>query len=114
MLSRPYFERVPEPNAVPGNGERYEYVAATRGKQYLMAYSYTGRPFRLRMGLISGAKVRAWFFNPRDGSARAAGEFPNTGEREFAPPGPSAPGNDWALVLDDAAAKFTAPGVVTR
>ncbi len=40
------------------------------------------------------------------GATTAIGTFPNTGKREFDPPGEPAAGNDWALILDDAS---TAP-----
>jgi hypothetical protein len=74
-----------------------------------MVYSPSGRPFKVRLDKISGAKVRTWWFNPRNGEATAAGEFANTGEREFTPPA-SGKGNDWVLVLDDAARNFPPPG----
>jgi hypothetical protein len=110
MLSRPFFERVPDQNLVAGsNGTRYEYVIATRGRQYAFYYTYTGRPFTARLGTIAGQRVRAWWYDPRTGAATAAGEFANQGERRFTPPGTPAPGNDWVLVLDDAATGFPAP-----
>ncbi|MEX2300046.1 MAG: glycoside hydrolase family 140 protein [Bryobacterales bacterium] len=111
MLSRPYHERISDQSLIAGNnGERYEHVMATRGESYAFAYSYSGGPFRVKMGVISGEQVRAWWYDPRDGSAREAGVFANRGERQFDPPGDPSPGNDWVLVLDDAAAGFSAPG----
>jgi hypothetical protein len=111
MLSRPYFERVPDESVVTGhNGTRHDYLIATRGKDYLFAYTYTGKPFEIRMGAIGGAKIRGWWYSPRDGSARQIGEFANRGTRTFTPPGTPAEGNDWVLVLDDAAKKFPTPG----
>jgi hypothetical protein len=62
------------------------------------------------MGTISGDQVRAWWYDPRAGSAREIGVFANKGERSFDPSGEPKPGNDWVLVLDDAAAGFSAPG----
>jgi hypothetical protein len=38
---------------------------------------------------IAGAKVNAWWFNPRNGESTRAGEFANQGEREFVPPDPA-------------------------
>ena len=103
MLSRPYFDRVPDQTLVAGeNGTRYDYVAATRGKSYAFAYTYTGKTFRIRLGVLSGPKVRASWYNPRDGSESAIGTFANEGVREFVPPGKPEPGNDWVLVLDSA------------
>jgi hypothetical protein len=104
MLSRPFFERVPDQSAIAGeNGVRYDYIMATRGNSYLFAYTYTGRPFEVRMGTISGKQVRAWWYDPGTGSARQIGTYPNTGLRTFTPPGTPARGNDWVLVLDDSA-----------
>ena len=65
--------------------------------------------FRVRMEKIGGPKVKAWWFNPRDGSASVIGEFENAGEREFIPPDPGE-ALDWVLVLDDAAKGFPPPG----
>ncbi len=111
MLSRPYFDRMYDPEAVvAGSGAGHEHVIATRGRDYLMVYSYTGRPFELRLGAISGESLRAWWYNPRDGSAQPAGSVPNRGTRRFTPPGQPAEGHDWVLVLDDASRGFARPG----
>jgi hypothetical protein len=113
ILSRPYFERVPDQSLLAGrNGTRYDYVIATRGESYAFVYSYTGAPFRVAMGRISHQTVRAWWFDPRTGHSREIGTFPNTGTREFTPPGAPAPGNDWVLVLDDISRNYAAPGVL--
>ena len=118
LLSRPYLTRVPDdsvivpdrfPSSVPGAG-RYRFVA-TRDSEgtYAMVYAPVGRSFKVRMDVIRGAKVNAWWYNPRDGSARLIGEFPNTGTREFIPPDPGE-FLDWVLVLDDAARNYPPPG----
>jgi hypothetical protein len=62
------------------------------------------------MGVISGKQVQAWWRDPRRGSARKIGIFPNEGVQTFTPPGSLMPGNDWILVLDDLAKEFSAPG----
>lgn len=74
-----------------------------------MVYAPVGRAFKVRMSKITGATVKAWWFNPRDGSATAIGEWENQGEREFIPPNPGE-SLDWVLVLEDAAARFPPPG----
>ena len=118
MESRPFLTRVPDdtiivtdrvPTSVPGAG-RYHFTA-TRDIDgtYAMVYAPVGRSFKVRMGVIKGAKVKAWWFNPRDGTAKAISEFANTGEREFTPPDKGEM-IDWVLVLDDAAKKYPAPG----
>jgi hypothetical protein len=52
------------------------------------------------MGKIRGKKVRASWYNPRDGGWQEIGEFENAGRLEFRPPGEVRNGNDWVLVLD--------------
>jgi Protein of unknown function (DUF4038)/Putative collagen-binding domain of a collagenase len=122
LESRPFLTRVPDPDlvvtdrvatSVPGTG-RYHY-AATRDTEgtYAMIYAPVGRAFSVRMGVIRGATVKAWWFNPRDGKATAAGSFDNTGERSFTPPDPGEL-LDWVLVLDDAAKAYPPPGTVVR
>jgi len=116
--SRPMLTRVPDdaivvasaiPTNMPGEGV-YRFVA-TRDEEgtYAMVYAPVGRPFSVRMDVIKGEKVQAWWYNPRNGEATSIGTFENRGERVFETP---APGEllDWVLVLDDAAKGYPAPG----
>lgn len=116
--SRPFLDRVPDdsvivtskiPTAMPGAGLR-RYVATLDNQgTYAMVYVPVGRPVTVRMDKIKGARVKAWWYNPRDGKATTIGTFNNQGERQFTPP---LPGElmDWVLVLDDAAKKYLPPG----
>jgi hypothetical protein len=117
--SRPFFTRIPDnsiivtdkvPTSVPGTG-RYKF-SATRDKDgtYAMVYAPIGRPFTIKMNAIKGSKVKAWWFNPRNGKAIDAGTFDNKGEHTFISPDPGET-IDWILVLDDAAKKYDAPGL---
>jgi hypothetical protein len=118
LESRPFLTRIPDdtvivtsevPTAVPGSG-RYRFVATRdQAGTYVMVYAPIGRPFSVRMSAITGPKVKAWWYNPRDGRATSIGEYPNTGTREFVPPDRGEM-LDWVLVLDDAAKKYPAPG----
>lgn len=101
ILSRPFFERLPDQSLIAGrNGEKYDYVIATRGDGYAFIYSYTGRSFDVEMGRISGNKVEANWINPRNGETIFVGRFKNVGIQQFDPPGTEQPGNDWVLTLD--------------
>lgn len=112
ILSRPYFDRVNDQSVVAGDeGERYDRVLVTRGKDFLFAYTYTGRTFKIQMGGIGGSHLDASWFNPRTGEVTKAGRYENKGAVSFDPPGDAANGNDWVLVLDDAAMGFRAPGL---
>jgi hypothetical protein len=110
MLSRPFFERVADQSIVAGDeGDKYERVFVTRGASYLFAYTYTGRDFTLKLGALSGGTLNVAWFNPRTGETTAAGTIANAGTSTFNPPGETAPGNDWVLVLDDATRAFSRP-----
>ena len=102
MLSRPYFERVPDQSLIVAakQGERYNRLLATRGKDYAFIYTYNGRNIPVVMGKIGGAKVKASWYDPRTGETKVIGNFVNTGTHEFNPPGEVKDGNDWVLILD--------------
>jgi len=110
MLSRPYFERVYDSTLVLDQGTRYDFITATRGKNYLFAYTYTGRSFTLQMGKISGNEIRASWYNTRNGITQLIGTFENIGNIKFDPPGEKRNGNDWVLVIDDISYAFPNPG----
>jgi hypothetical protein len=115
ILSRPYFERVNDQTIVAGNeGEKYDRILVTKGKSFIMAYTYSGREFTIRMEQISGKKVIAWWYNPRTGEATRLGTYKNTGSVTFDPPFEKTNGNDWVLVIDDASKKFNAPGICLK
>jgi hypothetical protein len=101
MLSKSYFDRVPDQSLVVGEqGEKYNYIAATRGNDYVFIYDYTGKPFEVRMGKINGGSVKASWYSPKNGSKKSIGTFVNKGFRKFDPPGEQRGGNDWVLILE--------------
>jgi len=113
MESRPLPGAVPDASLIEGDaGKGVDSVRARRGEGYLMFYISNGSPVTVRLGSLHARKLRAWWFDPRTGQARPAGDFPNRGTRKFTPAGEPARGNDWVLVLDAAARKFRAPGAV--
>jgi hypothetical protein len=113
VLSRPYFSRVPDQTLIadaPQDGGGH--LEATRGEGYAFVYTPLGASIHVALGKISGATVKAWWYDTRTGTASVIGEFANRGTRTFTPPGTPSRGNDWVLVLDDAARGFGAPGGV--
>lgn len=115
MESRPMQHLVPDRSfIVSGQGSCSSYAAALRGKSHLFVYVPQGNALTLKMGVISGQTVNAWWFDPRSGNAIKIGTIDNTGEKSFQVPPMSKElawlktgrGCDWVLVLDDASAKF--------
>ena len=118
MESRPFLTRVPDDSvivtdkvatSVPGAGQKRMVATRDTDGTYAMVYTPVGRKFSVRMDAIKGARVKAWWFNPRDGEATEIGEFENRGQKEFETPNPGEM-LDWVLVLDDAAKKYPKPG----
>jgi hypothetical protein len=116
--SRPILTRVPDDSiivtdrvatSIPGAG-RYRFVA-TRDEagSYALVYAPVGRPFSVHLKAIKGPKVKAWWYNPRNGKATLIGEFSNDGDRRFVPPEPGEM-LDWVLVLDDPSRNYPPPG----
>src|SRR5690606_14814375 len=106
MTSRPLLERIPDQSMVTESGSHYKKrVQATRGEGYAFIYASSGQHFEVIMGKISGRKIRASWYNPRNGETAYIGTFKNKGRRTFAPP-VKREGEDWVLILDDARKEY--------
>ena len=132
--SRPVLTRIPDEwlvvNDPLSTTERIQATRASDGS-YIFVYTSAGKPVRVRLrdkiyDILSGKSYKAWWYDPRNGAATLIGEFPRTEagdresdvhrgdiSREFTPPS-SGSGNDWVLVLDDAAKHFPPPGGKTQ
>jgi hypothetical protein len=102
---RPWYQLVPDQSVLASDeGKGPDRVAAARaeGGGFVMAYLPTGKPVSIKMDRVSGKAVTARWYDPRDGTWRPIGTYPNTGTREFVAPA-QGPRSDWVLVLDDAA-----------
>ncbi len=117
MLSRPLMNRIPDDTVMAESLlDGFDRRRATRASDssYAMVYVANGGTVAINMGKISGSTVKAWWFDPRTGSASVIGEYANTGTRSFnAPDAPSSDRmqpKDWILVLDDKGRGYGAPG----
>jgi Protein of unknown function (DUF4038)/Putative collagen-binding domain of a collagenase len=88
-------------------------AARTADGGTIIAFVPTRRAIGIDLSAVTGGSARAWWFNPRDGSAAAAGVFPARGVHFFMPPDT----HDWVLVVDNADLALPPPGsgpVVTQ
>ena len=118
--SRPFLTRIPDDSlivpeqvqtSVPGAGSRRYVATRDTDGTYAMVYAPIGRPFSVKMDKLKGSTIKAWWFNPRNGEAKANGEFQNKGTQRFSPPD-AGELLDWVLVLDDASKNYPPPGQV--
>lgn len=101
MLSKSFFDRVPDQSLIASkNGEKYDFLVATRGKNYALIYTFSGQNMEIATAKIKGAQITASWFNPRNGDFTKIGIFENAGILTFEPPGEIQDGNDWVLVLE--------------
>jgi hypothetical protein len=109
MESRPMLTRIPDQSLVVDVRSGMDHVRATRGVDHAMIYLPTGGTVRLRPAALSGQQLRAWWFDPRTGTAAGSHLIEKTPEMERSAPS-AGPGQDWVLVLDDASKPYPAPG----
>ena len=125
MESRSKLTMIPDQSLLlseAGNtGMEPSYRAVLRDTNGTCAFVYStmGLPFKIDLSKISGSKINAWWYSPRDGLLYAEklklihSPFTVLHTKEaltFVPP-TNGQNQDWVLVLDDAAAGFQAPGI---
>jgi hypothetical protein len=92
------------------NGLDYLAAARTGDGATIIAYMPNSRKITVDLSKVSGSRIMAWWFNPRNGKTTAAGRFAAKGIGEFTPPDHE----DWVLVLDDEAKKLPPPGTIAN
>ena len=110
--SRPMQGRTPDAALiVTGQGQKGERAEVLRSGDSSFAFIYlpVGKTVVVNASFIPSAKVVAWWFNPKDASVKKIGTLTRAARLTFTPPTTGA-GNDWVLVLDDAAKKYPPPG----
>jgi len=110
MQSRDYLSRIPDQAMVLNKYmPETDYIVATRGKNYAFVYLPTGNTAEINLATVGAAKVKVWWYNPRDGKAQFIETTDGKGNKSYSPP-TRGRGNDWILVIDDANANYPEPG----
>lgn len=84
---------------VSGQGERYDHIGVFAGKDYLLAYDYSGKPFTLDLSGYQTSLECHWL-DPITGIRSYAGSCDNGISVSFTPPQRLEGHNDWVLVLE--------------
>lgn len=114
IASRPMLQTTPDSSLIlVGQGEKGEHITAFRATDgsYAMIYLPVGKTLTIHTRKLRGKQLSAWWWNPQTGQPKKIGTMAKQLEMTFIPP-TLGPGNDWVLVLDDAAAKVGKPGKV--
>ena len=90
-------------------GDRSLAVAVDVEGSTIVAYSDEHGVVEVDLDTLTGDTAQPWWFDPRTGEATAADPIPSEGVHRFEAPDP---GEDWALVVDDADAGHGEPGDV--
>jgi hypothetical protein len=95
-------------NAPNAAGKQCRAAVASDGS-FLMVYTPYGSNFSINTEKLTGAAYKGWWFNPRQGTAVSLGKIEKAQVISFDPPADEGRGNDWLLILDDAAKKYENP-----
>ena len=124
--SRPFSKRIPDQDLLEGEAGDWAYgqkAMAGISSDYSWAIVYFPNDtakHRICIGDITGEKVNAWWYNPRNGKCysddNAQTEKPfaaylkeDKNTIQFDPPGEEGSNHDWVLVLDDAGKEYSKP-----
>lgn len=100
---RPWYHMVPDQTVIAeGQGEGEDHIQAARAVDgsFIVAYLTFGNPATIKMNSLTASKVKAQWYDPRQGSWQHIEEYSNTGVQKFTPP-THGDQNDWVLVLED-------------
>jgi hypothetical protein len=80
----PIPDRVPDQSLiVENNNYQPERIQATRGKDFAMVYSAIGLSFTVNLEKITGKKLNAYWFDPRNGKTTPLDAVDNKGSKEI-------------------------------
>lgn len=114
MLSRPFFDRIPDQGLIESQQQEDEtYAIGTRDDSgtYAFVYVPTGKTININTKELRGQILNVWWYDPRTGATFPLGQTQNFGSFSAVCPS-SGPGNDWILVVDDASKGYEKPGTV--
>jgi hypothetical protein len=101
---RPWYQLVPDQSLIAsglGEGETRAQAARAEDRSFAIIYLPKGNSIGVRLDCLSGKEAQARWYDPRLGTWRDIGRFPNAGTQEFVAPSQGEK-EDWVLVLEEA------------
>jgi len=99
---RPWHKMVPDQSAIasePGDGPYSLVAARAENGSFVIAYVPRGGRVSIHMSKLKGSPVKAQWYDPRNGTWKAIGQYVNQGVQAFVAPSQGEQ-DDWVLVLD--------------
>ena len=99
----PWAQLIPDQSVIKNENTEdagYQMAAVSENKDFMFAYSPTGKPLKIDLAKFSISQLKATWFNPRDGVSTPIGAIKNEGIQEFKPP-VACPTCDWTLVISN-------------
>ncbi len=99
---RPWHKMVPDKLAIasePGEGPYSLVAARAEDGSFVIAYTPRGGSVSIHMNKLNGSPVKAQWYDPRNGTWKAIGQYASQGIQEFVAPSHGEQ-DDWVLVLD--------------
>jgi len=103
----PAQELVLTPGDISDGSNSYATALRSGDRSRLHAFVSNGRTFNLNTATMAAGNLSARWYNPRDGVYLAPFPVARSTSVALDPPGNEAQGNDWALVIETAAASLT-------
>ncbi len=107
--ARPFWEFRSDQGLVAASTNTGARSALAYNGAFALIYLPMGGSVTVETRKLTGDRVIAHWFNPRQNSAQLIGTFPQANQMEFKAPS-AGRNNDWVLVLDDAERKFARLG----
>ena len=103
FMLRPWHNLIPDQSVLADEqGEQEDHTQAARAEDgsYVVVYLPFGSPVSIHLDRLHGKRIRALWYNPKNGKWIKIGRFTNNGISDFSPP-TAGEEEDWVLVLED-------------
>jgi hypothetical protein len=106
--SRPFLTRIPDDTLIASETVHHCCASLDSEGSYAIVYIPSPeQPINVKLDALTGSRFRAWWYNPRTGTATEHEVFDRSANRSFTLPDN---GSDWVLVIDDVGRKYLPPG----
>lgn len=111
MESRPFINTVPAQELIDSVGRKGSHIQALKAKDGSFAFIYlpVGKQVKVNASLLTGERIKYWWFNPRNGISRLGGVANRVKTILFTPPTLGLE-EDWVLVIDNEEKNYPVPG----